>query len=263
MTRTGIDDPFRPGDDPDPRPVPEPIDEWVKAGIPADEAETWRNWRYRISEATAWRQAGVLGGIRAAQWTMAGANPRSVHFWRAAGIDATEAVAWREFAFSLEEAKQHKASGMTPIEASQRFHSGLQASAALGPLPASLVARSLSGVRRSGPTGVQPQVWRNYMARPWVDDEAAAWAKEGIDPAEALLWKELGLLPAEAARLIKRGATVFQTVREWWQAGIPIDEVAEWIGAGLTSGEAADQRARGISAEQAATLRALRDGDDE
>jgi hypothetical protein len=263
MTRTGIDDPFRPGDDPDPRPAPEPIDEWVKAGIPADEAETWRNWRYRISEAIAWRQVGVLGGIRAAQWTMAGATPRSVHFWRAAGIDATEAVAWHEFAFSLEEAKQHKASGLTAIEASQRFRTGLQGSGGLGAFSASSAARSLTGVRRAGPGGVQPQVWRNYVSRQWVDDEAAAWAKEGVDPAEALLWKELGLRPTEAARLIKKGATVFQAVREWWQAGIPIDEVAEWIGAGLASAEAADQRARGISAEQAATLRALRDGHDE
>jgi hypothetical protein len=108
--------------------------------------------------------------------------------------------------------------------------------------------------------GVPPQMLHSYLARQWFDDEAVAWAKEGIDGAEASVWKALGLRPSEAGRLVRQGATLADTVRDWWRAGIPIGEVADWIGAGLTPKEAAGQRAKGITAEHAAALRALRDG---
>ena len=107
--------------------------------------------------------------------------------------------------------------------------------------------------------GVPPQMLHSYMARQWLDDEAVAWAKEGIDGAEAPVWKVLGLRPGEAGRLDRMGATLAGTVRDWWRAGIPIDEVADWIGAGLTPNEAAGQRAKRITAAHAAALRALRD----
>lgn len=120
------------------------------------------------------------------------------------------------------------------------------------------------GQRGGGPVqafveaGVPPQMLHSYMARQWFDDEAVAWAKAGIDGAEAPVWKALGLRPHEAGRLERTGATLGGTVRDWWRAGIPIDEVADWIGAGLTPEKAADQRAKGITAEHAAALRALR-----
>ncbi len=107
--------------------------------------------------------------------------------------------------------------------------------------------------------GVPPQLLHGYMARQWFDEEAVAWATEGIDAAEAPVWKALGLHPNEAGRLARQGATLAATVSDWWRAGIPIGEVADWIGAGLTPLEAAGQRAKDISAEHAATLRALRD----
>jgi len=121
------------------------------------------------------------------------------------------------------------------------------------------------GQRGGGPVqkfveaGVPPQMPHSYLARQWFDDEAVAWAKEGIDGAEAPIWKALGLRPDEARRLVRNGATLAGTVRDWWRAGIPIGEVADWIGAGLTPKEAAGQRAKGITVERAAALRALRD----
>jgi hypothetical protein len=106
--------------------------------------------------------------------------------------------------------------------------------------------------------GVPPQMLHSYMARRWFDDEAVAWAKAGIDGAEALIWRALGLRPDQARRIDRKGATLADTVRDWWRAGIPIDEVADWVGAGLTPNEAAGQRAKGITAEHAAAMRALR-----
>src|SRR5260370_31241681 len=82
--------------------------------------------------------------------------------------------------------------------------------------------------------GVPPQLLHGYMARQWFDEEAVAWATEGIDAAEAPVWKALGLHPNEAGRLARQGATLAATVSDWWRAGIPIGEVADWIGAGPT-----------------------------
>jgi hypothetical protein len=264
MPRTGIDNPWRPEGEPEEE--PEPLDQWIESGIPHEEAETWRNWRYRINEAQAWRHAGVRGGLQAAQWSTAGVTPATVNQWRAAAIDATEAVNWNELGFGLEEAKRHKAGGLTPGQAWDQQH----ASARSGHISFSAGGGFVStrgGTRRGAPpdiekfmqAGVPGQVMHSYMIRQWFDDTALTWAREGIDATEAQLWQELGLRAAEAARLTRQGTTVFQTVKDWWRAGIPIDEVAEWIGAGLKPEEAAEQRARGITAEQAATLRALRD----
>jgi hypothetical protein len=257
MARTGIDNPWRPDEEPG---DPEPVDQWVKAGIPKDEAETWRNWRFGLRLAMAWRQAGVLDGLRAAQWATAGATPETVHQWRAAGFSATEAVSWHEFGFSLAEARQHKSAG----------RSAHQAFAMSQPSPLSPTIRGVARVPPNvvsppGPlqkflaAGARPEVVHSYVQRRWVDDEAAAWAAEGVEAAEANLWKALGLRPNEAGRLVKQGISMAETVTSWWRAGIPVEEVAEWIGAGLSPQEAANQRARGITAEQAATLRALRD----
>jgi hypothetical protein len=265
MTRTGIDNPWRPEGEPERE--PEPLDQWIESGIPHEEAETWRNWRYRINEAKAWRHAGVLGGLQAAQWSTAGVTSATVDRWRAAAIDATEAVNWHEFGLDLEEAKRHKAAGRTPEQAWNELQGSARSS------HASFTAGGRGFVSTPGrPRGLPPSdserfmqagvpghVIPSYMIRQWFDDTALSWAKEGIDATEAHLWRELGLRPAEVVRLTQQGATLSQTVRDWWRAGIPIDEVAEWIGAGLKPEEAAEQRARGITAEHAATLRALRD----
>lgn len=263
MARTGVDNPWRPEDE------PEPLEDWVKAGVPRHEAETWRNWRYRISEAMAWRNAGVFDGLQAAQWSTARVTASEVNQWQAAGIGATEAVSWHEFGFGLEYAKRQKARGVTPTQAYEQQQSvvrlgarGVASSARLrrgrrGVHPTDPMEKFMEAVQ-AGPMTPNGLI-ESYLLRQWFDEVAISWAKEGIDAAEAQLWRELGLKPAEAVRLTRQGVTVFQTVRDWWRAGIPIDEVADWIGAGLKPEEAADQRARGITAEQAATLRALRD----
>lgn len=265
MARTGVDNPWRPEGEPDPE--PEPLDEWIAAGIPREEAETWRNWRYRISEAQAWRRAGVHGGLPAAQWSTAGVTPDTVNQWRVAAIDATEAVNWHELGFGLEEARRHKSSGRTPSQAWEQENASRQAGSMS--FVTSRGAGRIGGRRGPGrdiekfmEAGVPGQVMHSYMIRQWFDDIALAWAREGIDAADAQLWQELGLKPSEAGRLTRKGITVFETVRDWWRAGVPMDEVADWLGAGLKPEEAADQRARGVTAEQAATLRALRDEPD-
>lgn len=266
MTRIGIDNPWRPEDG------PEPLEDWVRAGVPRDEAETWRNWRYRIKEAMAWRDAGVYGGLPAAQWSTARVTPSTVDQWRAAGIDATEAVSWHELGFGLGEATRHRAQGLTPAQAFDQQ----QAAVRQAGFSAARRARLRHAGRRFPPGDaiekfleemrtrqISGEVVHSYLTLQWFDDVAISWAKEGVEAVEAQLWQELGLKPAEAARLTRQGVTVLQTVREWWRAGIPLDEVADWIGAGLRPDEAADQRARGITAEQAATLRALRDDPEE
>lgn len=254
--RTGVDSPWRPDDEPN---DPEPVEQWVAAGIPRDEAETWRNWRFRLRPAMAWRQAGVPDGLRAAQWTTAGATPETVGQWGAAGISATEAVSWHEFGFSLAEARRHRSAGRRPDQAFAEGHPSAPVSTGLPPGRLALGFVPPRGPLQRFAAGAHPRVAHSYVMRQWVDDEAAAWAKEGIEAAEADLWKALGLRPGEAGRLATQGLSVAETVKSWWRAGIPVEEVADWIGAGLSPEEAAAQRARGITAEQAAALRALRD----
>lgn len=252
MTRTGVDNPWRDEEEPEPLPV------WLDAGIPTDEAERWRTWRFRLSQAQAWRAAGVDDAVRAAQWSTAGATPASVGQWRAAHIEATEAVQWHEFGFSLADASRHKAAGLGPCDAFARniptprvIHAGTAT--------ATGYFTHQHQIRRFADAGVPANVLQGYVTRQWFDDEALAWASQRIDAAEAPLWRELGLNPAEAGQLVRRGHTVASLVKQWWSAGIPFDEVADWIGAGLGPDEAGQQRARGITAEQAAALRALRD----
>ena len=256
MARTGIDNPWRPEDEPDRE--PEPVEEWVEAGIDQAEAEVWRRWRFRLGAAMAWRAAAVLDGLRAAQWATAGATPETVNRWRAAAIDATEAVAWHEMGFTIEDARRHKANGLTAEEAFRRApgrgsgrpfaHQVVPPSGPLG-----------GPMNKFAEAGVPPRILQSYVTRKWLDEEAVAWAREEIDAAEAPVWKALGLRPNEAGRLVRKGSSVAEIMHDWWQAGVPIGEVADWIGAGLAAEEAAAQRAKGITAEQAATLRALRE----
>jgi hypothetical protein len=265
MTRTGFDDPGRPDDDAGRG--PEPLAQWLTAGFTAEEAEVWRNWRFPLATASSWRDAGVTTGLSAAQWATAGVNPATVGRWRAAGIGAPEAVTWHELGFDFGAARRHKANGVTPQEAYDRAQPSPQPVPFLPPpgfprpplAALRATARMPHPYQRFATAGISPPIVQTYVARQWLDDEAVAWGKAGIDAASAELWKALGLRAVEAGRLVRQGSSVVDVVRQWWQAGVPIDEVADWIGAGLTATEAADQRARGISVEQAATLRALRD----
>lgn len=252
MTRTGVDNPWREPDD-----GPEPLAAWLAAGFDRAEAETWRRWRFTLSEAHAWQRAGIAEALHAAQWSTARATPDTVGDWQAAGIDAVEAVRWHEFGFDLATAKREKAQGRGPTDAFQHGRPSLMASGPhLGAGPAGPFGKLLA-------VGIPGRVLHSYAFRQWLDDDAMAWASEHVEAGDALVWKELGVRPQEAGRATRRGLTAIGVMRDWWRAGIPLDEVADWLGAGLTAGEAAAQRAKGITAEQAAALRALRDEPDE
>lgn len=252
MTRAGGDNPWRDEEN------PAPLSVWLEAGIPEDEAERWRGWHFPLSQAQAWRTAGVDDAVQAALWCTAGATPAAVGQWRSAHIEATEAVHWHEFGFSHDDASRHKAAGLGPSEA---FTHDVR------PPP---VMQNENGratgyfthqnhIRRFADAGVIGNVLQGYVTRQWFDDEALGWAIQGIDAGEAPLWRELGLAPAEAGHLVRRGYNVAALVKQWWCAGVPFDEVADWLGAGFGPKEAGQQRAHGVTAAQAAALRARPD----
>jgi hypothetical protein len=234
---------------------------WRAEGFTDDEAAGFRRWRFSLAQATAWRRAGVLDGLRAAQWVTSGVTPETVNTWRAAGIDASQAVHWHEMGFGLAEAKDALRRGLTPDSAFAARHHGPFGSggaAVLRSAPGAGLGRG-DVMRRLRQAGVGPDLIHGYLNGTWEVEEALVWAQAGVAAADAAVWQGLGLTAAEAGRLTRKGATAVETMRAWWQAGIPFDEVADWIGAGLSPQEAAGQRARGITAEQAAALRALRD----
>ncbi len=223
---------------------------------------------------TGFKWYGQRGGGPVQKFVEAGVPPQMLHsylarpIWKALGLRPNEAgrlvrkgVAladtvrdWWRAGIPIREVADWIGAGLTPEEAF-RQRSGRSVA----------TARVIRGGPGWGPVemfveaGVPPQMRRSYLARQWFDDEAVAWAKEGIDGAEAPIWKALGLRPNEAGRLVRKGVALADTVRDWWRAGIPIGEVADWIGAGLTPKEAAGQRVKGITVERAAALRALRD----
>jgi hypothetical protein len=232
------------------------LNSWLEAGFSADEARAWCRRRIPLRLAIAWQEAGVLTGLEAAGWAAAGIGPDGVGAWRAAGIDATRAVRCREMGYDLAKARELKRRGVSP---EQEFaqHVVARGGAPITTNPAGPVLEALRDA------GAPPQVQRRYALAQWFDQEAIAWARQGVDAVDARLWRDLGLRPAEGSRLTRQGCAPMQVIRDWWRAGIPYDELADWLGAGLTADEAAAQRARGITAEQAAALRALRDtGDD-
>jgi hypothetical protein len=235
---------------------------WARAGIPHDEVAGWVRWRIGPRDARAWRQAGVADGLTAAQWQTAGVTPSTVDDWRDAGIAPNEAVVWHEMGFDLAAAKEAKDRGDDPtaaMEARDATRRGFTMSTgavhALGPMPKGTAGDPVQKFLRSG---ADQRLLHEYMQHRWMDDDAIAWARQGIGAAEAYLWHDLGLTPAEAGRLQADGHSVGDVVRDWWAAGIPVDEVADWIGAGLSPAEAVEQRAAGVTVDEAAALRALR-----
>jgi hypothetical protein len=253
---------------------PEPSDHrpfdperWRELGFSPDRGLIW--WRHRIEpeDALRWQRAEVTEPIDAVRWKIAGIGPETVREWVYATIDAREAVAWTELGFNVAEARKHKRAGRTAVQAYGRAHRVRMAPAnpptaqvhLTGASPTGSI-RGASNPRRFMETvrGRDPRVMHSYMQRQWFDDEAIAWARHGIEAADALAWKELGLTPVEAERYQSREMSPMQAAKAWWQAGIPFDEVADWIGAGLSPEEAVQQRAKGVTAERAAVLRSLR-----
>jgi hypothetical protein len=90
-----------------------------------------------------------------------------------------------------------------------------------------------------------PRIAHGYFMRQWFDEDAPAWAEQGIDAAHTLAWRE-GLLPprrtAGAGRRDAGGADARVV-----GAGIPVDEVAACLGAGHGPAEAGARRPKGIA----------------
>ncbi len=271
LMRTRVGAPEPDGDE------PEELDVWLAAGFEAENAEGWRQWRFRIAQAEEWKAVDVAEGLRAAQWSTAGVVAGTVQAWRDAGIEAPEAVRWHEFGFGLEAARAEKAKGLGPARAYAKSHWTGRAGS-LGEVDGPLVAMQVvpaspsyrgawtadspDPVRRLLESGADRNLVQGYLQHQWFDDEATAWALQGIEADDAYSWYELGLTAVEAGRLTLQSRTPGDVILEWWGAGIPLGEVADWIGAGLSATEAVEQRSRGITAEQAAALRALRQDDD-
>ncbi|GAA2209674.1 hypothetical protein GCM10009850_051330 [Nonomuraea monospora] len=240
------------------------------AGIPPAEARRWWTWRLSPAQAVTWRRAGIADPAEATQWTTAQVTPGAVGRCLSAGLTAAEALLWHEYEFGLDDAIALKRQGHTPDQAYDLKHGrkprSLDDPTAPGDAFTSLMAFAGGGdprdraqrfIARLG--NIDALVIYSYCGADWVDDEAAAWARQNVDAPTARMWQELGLRPGEARRYIQRGLTPMGVARAWWQAGIPFEETASWAGAGLTPEEAVAQRAKGVTAEQAETLRTLRD----
>jgi hypothetical protein len=231
-----------------------PVQAFIEAGVPPRMLHSYIARQWFDDEAVAWAKEGV-DGAEAPIWKALGLRPNEAGRLARKGATLADTVRdWWRAGIPISEVADWIGAELTPEEAF-RQQSGRSVT----------TARVMRRRQGSGPAqkfieaGVPSQVLHSHMARRGFDDEAVAWAKKGIDRAEAPIWKALGLRPNEAGRLARKGATLADTVRDWWRAGIPISEVADWIGAGLTPKEAAGQRAKGITAERAAALRALRD----
>jgi hypothetical protein len=248
---------------------------WRSAGISRDARSTFEEWKIDVAAAIEWHRAGVTDGLTATRWQIAGVAPDQVALWRAAGIESIEALQWYQHGYGLEAAKQEKARGIDPFNAT----------AAQGQPPTGRTGRASIQMRAvassggmHGPNGeVMGKAFEEWFAEQghhrrtshlylmtgWISDDALPWVKADIIPEAARMWALLGIRPGEAARMERAEVKASEVVREWWGAGIPLDQVAAWLGAGMTAAEAAKQIAEGVTPEQAAVMRALRDGDKE
>jgi hypothetical protein len=231
-----------------------PVQAFVEAGVPPQMLHSYMTRQWFDQEAVAWAKAGI-DGAEAPVWKALGLLPSEAGRLDRNGVTLADTVRdWWRAGIPIGEVADWIGAGLTPEEAfRKRSGRGVAPAWAMRGRPGWGRAQKFVEV------GVPPQTLHGHVARGGLDEEAAAWAKAGIDGAEAPVWKALGLLPSEAGRLDRNGVTLADTVRDWWRAGIPIGEVADWIGAGLTPEEAAGQRTKGITAEHAAALRALRD----
>jgi hypothetical protein len=239
---------------------PEDLTAWLAAGLRRVDAQAWRRWNFTLAEAKRWRAAGVGEALTAAQWQVAGADPDTVGAWLDARITVGEAIRWHEFGFDLKQAREYTKNGRTPDDAyNQRFAArpATPPAAMSGTLGATIAGSRVGAFVKAG---VPHNVMAGYLQIQWVDAEAVAWSRQGIQMWDARMWQTIGLTPVEAAELEKAKTKPTDVIRDWWRAGIPYDEVADWLGAGLTPEEAVSQRESGVTVEQAAALRALRRG---
>ncbi len=231
-----------------------PVQTFVEAGVPPQMLYSYMARQWFDDEAVAWAKEGIDAG-EAPVWKALGLRPHEARRLVRNGAALAGTVRdWWQAGIPIGEVADWIGAGLTPEAALWRRSGRSVATARV-----MRGGRGLAPVQTFVEAGAPPQMLPSCVTRQVFDDEAVAWAKQGIDGAEARVWKALALRPHEARRLVRNGVTLAGTVRDWWRAGIPIGEVADWIGAGLTPKEAAGQRAKGITAEHAAALRALRD----
>ncbi len=231
-----------------------PVQAFVEAGVPPQVLYSYMAKQWLDEEAVAWAKAGI-DGAEAPIWKALGLRPDEARRLVRKGATLAGIVRdWWRAGIPIAEVANWIGAGVTPEEAFRQRRAGRAATSR-----ATQAGPGWDPGQKVSEAGAPAQMRHSGRARQWLDDEAVAWAKAGIDGAEAPIWKALGLRPDEAGHLDRNGTTLADTVRNWWQAGIPIAEVADWVGAGLTPKEAAGQRAKGITAEHAAALRALRD----
>jgi hypothetical protein len=248
------------GDPDEPDRPPEDLTSWLAAGMRRVEAMSWRRWNFTLDAATRWRSAGVFEALGAAQWQAAGVNPDTVGGWLDAEIGASEAIRWHEFGFDLSAAQEHTKNGHTAEEAYGQQQTLAAVTGSFGHRTSTARMLPDARIHKFLQSGAPHELVRGYLELQWVDDEAIAWAHQGIQAGDARTWQGIGLTAAEAGELSTKDIKPLAVIQEWWRAGIPFDEVAEWLGAGLTSEEAVTQKANGVTVEQAAALRALRRG---
>ncbi len=229
-----------------------PVQAFVEAGVPLQVLHSYIARQWFDDEAVAWATEGIDAG-EAPVWKVLGFRPKEARHLLCNGARLADTVThWWRATIPIGEVAGWIGAGLTPEEAFRQRSTGMAIGGVppggpdWGPIQAFVEAR------------IPPPMLGGSLARQEFDDEAVAWARQGIDGAEAPLWRALALRPSEVRRLVRNGTTLADTVRDWWHAAIPIGEVADWIGAGLTPEEAAGQRANGITAEHAAALRALR-----
>jgi hypothetical protein len=231
------------------------VQAFVEAGVPPQMLYSYMARQWFDDEAVAWAKEGI-DGAEAPIWQALGLRPGEAGRLVRQGATLVDTVrAWWRAGIPIGEVADWIKAGLTPEEACRQRpgRSGAKARVMRG-------GPGRDRVQTVVAASAPPRMLPGNVARHGSDAEAVAWARAGIDGAEAPIWKALGHRPGDAGRLVRQGAMLAATVRAWWQAGIPIGEVADWIGAGLTPEEAVGQRAKGITAVHAAALRALRDG---
>ena len=83
--------------------------------------------------------------------------------------------------------------------------------------------------------GLPAATCRAYLDAGWRDAaDAVAWARTGVDPAQAAAYRSIGFTPAEASGLAESCQDAFGLVQRWWDAGIPRAEVPAWVMAGFS-----------------------------
>src|SRR5712692_5207251 len=165
-----------------------PVQTFVEAGVPPQMLYSYMARQWFDDEAVTWAKEGIDAG-EAPVWKALGLRPYEAR--RLVRSGATLADTMRDWWLSgipIGEVADWIGTGLTP-EAAVRRRSGRRVATARvrrggrGPAPVQTFVEAIA----------PPQMPPSYVTRQLLDDEAVAWAKHGIDGAEAPVWKALRL----------------------------------------------------------------------